>query len=306
MSNNPVIKYVSQSDIDKAKWDNCIRKADNGVIYAYSFYLDHMSLHWGALVLGDYDMVMPLPWNSKYGIHYIYQPFLTAQLGVFGNQITPQLLNEFIKAIPSKFKLVELPLNSGNLPGAWPDLVMRDNFILDLNRPYPQLFESYNENIKRNIKKAQQAGCTMEKGFDVEKVISLALQQMKVYDKESSNNVTRFRKLYEFLHSREMATTYGVVSEKNELLASCVFFFSHHRAYYILVGNHSNGKNIGASHALIDSFIKDHTGKNILLDFEGSDIPGLALFYSGFGAKEEKYPALRLNRLPFYLKWLKK
>ena len=101
-----------------------------------------------------------------------------------------------------------------------------------------------------------------------------------------------------------MATTYGI-SLNEELLASCVFFFSHKRAYYILVGNHPNGKTIGASHALIDAFIKDHAGEYMSLDFEGSDIRNLAFFYASFGAKQEVYPALKINRLPMYLKWLK-
>jgi len=103
-----------------------------------------------------------------------------------------------------------------------------------------------------------------------------------------------------------MATTYAIVSPQGETVASCVFFFSHKRAYYILVGNHPNGKTLGASHALIDAFIKDHAGQKLLLDFEGSDIPSLAFFYSSFGAEEEKFAGLKLNRLPFYLKWLKK
>ena len=103
-----------------------------------------------------------------------------------------------------------------------------------------------------------------------------------------------------------MATTYGIASAQNELLATCVFFYSHNRAYYILVGNHPAGKTGGASHALIDTFIKDHAGKKMMLDFEGSDIPNLAFFYSSFGAVEEKYPSIRLNRLPFYLKFFKK
>jgi hypothetical protein len=102
-----------------------------------------------------------------------------------------------------------------------------------------------------------------------------------------------------------MATTYGIISPHGELIASCVFFLSHNRAYYILVGNHPNGKTIGASHALIDEFIKDYAGKNMLLDFEGSDIPNLAFFYSSFGATQEKYPSIKWNRLPFYLRWMK-
>ena len=118
-------------------------------------------------------------------------------------------------------------------------------------------------------------------------------------------NVERFRKLYAFLHAKKMATTYGIFSPHGELIASCVFFLSHNRAYYILVGNHPNGKTIGASHALIDEFIKDYAGQHMLLDFEGSDIPSLAFFYSSFGAVEEKYPVIKWNRLPFYLKWMK-
>ena len=181
----------------------------------------------------------------------------------------------------------------------------RKNYILGLGRPYEELYKNYREHIQRNIKKALQLGCSVHKGFDVEKVIELAVQQMKSNGSEEAENIERFRKLYQCLHPRQMATTYGIVSAQNELMASCVFLFSHNRVYYILVGNHPNGKTIGASHALIDAFIKDQAGKNILLDFEGSDIPNLAFFYSSFGAMEEKYATLKLNRLPFYLKWLK-
>jgi hypothetical protein len=62
---------------------------------------------------------------------------------------------------------------------------------------------------------------------------------------------------------------------------------------------------LGASHLLVDSFIKDHAARNLTLDFEGSDVQTLAFFYSCFGAVEEKYTALKLNRLPWLLKWVK-
>ena len=246
---------------------------------------------------------MPLPWNSKYGIRYIYQPFLTAQLGVFGLR-ADELTDDFINAIPSSFRLIELSLNSGNKPTA--HITSRSNYILELGQSYEVLYNNYRENIQRNIKKAFQLGCTVQKDPDVEKLIGLALAQMKMHNKESSENADRFRKLYSFLHDKKMASTYGIISTKNELLASCAFFFSHDRAYYILVGNHPDGRNSGASHALIDAFIKDHAGKKMVLDFEGSDIRNLAFFYSGFGAEHVSYTALKINRLPFYLKWMKK
>ncbi len=305
MSEPGNIQYLSHQQIDKTKWDHCIDNAGNGLIYAYSFYLDQMAKHWDALVLNDYEAVMPLTWNKKYGFDYLYQPFLTAQLGVFARQVTSEMVSSFINSIPRKFRLVEIALNHANKGSAQVDTQLRINYVLDMNHPIEFLQQQYRENIRRNIKKSLQAGCSVTKDFAAEKVIELALQQMKSYDKESAGNVERFRKLYQLLHAKKMATTYGILLN-GEMVASCVFFFSHQRAYYILVGNHPNGKTIGASHALIDAFIQDHAGKDILLDFEGSDIPNLAFFYSSFGAKEENYPFLQINKLPFYLKWLKR
>jgi hypothetical protein len=128
---------------------------------------------------------------------------------------------------------------------------------------------------------------------------------MQYVDGTKPGDYPNFKKLYEFLKNKEQAKTYAIVNSTNKVLASAVFFFSHNRAYYIMVGNHPDGKTIGASHALIDAFIKDHAEQNLILDFEGSDIRNLAFFYSGFGATEEIYPALKINRLPFYVKWMK-
>jgi len=266
-----------------------------------------MAKQWDALVLDDYAAVMPLTWNKKYSIAYLYQPFLTAQLGVFGKNITAEILEAFLDSVPSKFKYWDFYLNHKNVFTLKEfDLYPRSNYILDLNRSYEEIYKGYRENITRNIKKAEQTGCSPGKDFDAEKVIDLAVQQMKTHSNESKENVNKFRSLYKTLHEKRQAITYGIFSSKNELLSSCVFFFSHTRAYYILVGNHPNGRTLGASHALIDAFIKDHAGKNILLDFEGSDIRNLAFFYSSFGAIEEKFAGIKLNRLPFYLKWMKK
>lgn len=300
------IRYITRKEIDNKKWDRCIDQSANGLIYGYTIYLDQMAAQWDGLVMGDYELVMPLTWKRKYGINYLYQPFLTAQLGVFGNNITAGIVESFLRSIPSTFRYWDIYLNHGNalpLPGF--ALYERSNYVLDLSLPYDELSKNFRDNIRRNSRKAWQVGCVVEKDFPVEKVIRLALLQMGKHAKAAVESVERFRRLYEILYVKKMASTYGIVSNQGELLSSCVFFFSHNRAYYILVGNHPNGKTIGASHALIDVFIKDHAGRQLLLDFEGSDIRNLAFFYSSFGAILEPFAGLRLNRLPFYLKWIK-
>ena len=303
MNNAVQLYYKQRQEIDIDKWDDCIAKAPNGLIYAYSFYLDNTADNWDALILNDYEAVMPLPWRKKYGIHYLYQPAFIAQLGLFGNSISVQLFEKFLEAIPSKFKLWELPFNHQNVFTVNNfELCERVNYVLPLNSNYEGLYTNYRENIRRNIKKSVQYGCYVKTDIDVEAIIALARQQPHTaIDSELEN----FKRLFELLKYKSMAKSYGIFSQTNELLASSVFTFSHNRAYYILVGNHPNGRTLGASHALIDAFIKDHAGKNLCLDFEGSDLRNLAFFYSSFGAKEEKYSAIRLNKLPWYIKWLK-
>jgi len=301
------IKYLTYQQINKVKWDACIEMASNGLIYGYSFYLDKMAKNWDALVLNDYEVVMPLTWNKKYAIHYLYQPAFTACLGIFGNNITAQMMNNFLQAVPAKFKYWDIYFNPGNVFTLTNyKLYERKNFVLDLSISYENLFERFNENIKRNIRKSDKYGLQINKNIRIADVIMLAKAQSISFAAPAENDFENFKKLYNHLYKKQKATTYGVFSNEKQLLAAAVFFFSHKRAYYILVGNHPNGKTLGASHALINAFIKDHAGDDLLLDFEGSDISSLAFFYSSFAAKEENYSALKLNKLPAVIKWFKK
>jgi hypothetical protein len=263
-----------------------------------------MSPGWSALVMGNYLYVMPLPWKKKFGVHYIYQPFLTAQLGLFGSNLSPSLLKDFLDAIPKKFRLWEFSLNHENvfeIPGY--QIFRRTNYTLDLSLTYEELYKNFRDNIKRNIKKSEQYGSYLRTGIPIAEVLDIVAEQNLSVEKRDLDN---FMKLYAFLESGNMAKTYAIYSKQDKLLSSAAVVFSHGRAYYILVGNHPNGRTLGASHALINAFIRDHSGQKILLDFEGSDIRNLAFFYSGFGAKEETFAAIRLNRLPWYMKLFKK
>jgi len=298
----PAIRYIKHADLDKVKWDECLKKCSSGLLYARSFYLDCMAPQWDALVLGDYEAVMPLTWNKKYGIHYLYQPAFTPMLGVFAS--SPVSVKDFIDAIPDKFKLTELSLNSSNdLRGENVPGIMRKNYLLNLSRSADDIKKAYRESHRRNLRKAIQLGCVVKTDVPLDDIIALSRLSVAPAKEE---DYLRFGQLFTALRQQGHAETIGVYSPQQQLLASAVFFRDNKRAYYILVGNDPAGKTVGASHLLIDQFITTNAGQSLLLDFEGSDIKSLAFFYEGFGAAPEWYPAIRINRLPFYLKWLKK
>jgi hypothetical protein len=306
MPDLPDIQYLHHHEIDKKKWDDAISNAGNGLIYAYSFYLDQMAKHWDALVLNDYEAIMPLTWNKKFGIHYLYQPAFTASLGIFGKDIHSEMADKFVQSVPSKFKLIEISLNAGNKFNEQSNkFIPATNYVLSLSKQYAELYNAYRENHQRNIQKSAQSGNVVQKDILIDDVISLNKQQVKKVSSVADKDYGHLKKLYEFLHSQGNALIYGITTSQRKLLSSCVFFFSHNRAYYILVGNHPDGRTTGASHALIDAFIRDHAGRDLLLDFEGSDIESLALFYAGFGAAKETYPVIRWNRLPWWMRGMK-
>jgi hypothetical protein len=304
--NTTRIKYLPHEQIDKGKWDNCIDEAANGLVYAYSFYLDAMSRNWDALVLDDYKAVMPLTWNKKYGFYYLYQPFLCASLGVFGNHLNAGVLENFLEAIPRRFRYWDIYLNWYNLfPLTKFNLYQRVNHALSLNIPYEELYSQFRTSYKQLLKRFEKTGCTITRNIPVEEVLVLAKSQLGAFFNISEDDYSRFQQLYSSMAAKQKAVNYGVYSSQGELLASGLFLFSHKRAYYILAGNHPNGKTLGASHQVIDSFIKEFAGRDLVLDFEGSNVSRIAFFFKGFNAVEELYPGIIYNRLPPLLRWLK-
>ena len=191
------VEYILHRDIDKQKWDACISNAGNRLIYAFSFYLDAMAKKWDALVLNDYEYVMPLTWNKKYTVHYLYQPPFTASLGVFGKKPSTEIVNSFLQSIPSKFKYADIYLNHSNLFSLKEfELYSRVNYVLSLEDSYDSLYKNYRDNIKRNIKKSVQLNCVVKKDFAVDKVISIAKEQLKNFGAVADKDYSNFKKLF--------------------------------------------------------------------------------------------------------------
>ena len=136
------IRYLERNEIDTVKWNDCIRKAPNGLIYARSFYLDAMAENWSALVSGDYQYVMPLTWNKKAGFKYLYQPYFTKSLGAFGSSSQSIEISSFLNAIPGMYRYWDIDLNENNFVSMdIPKLRQRTrrNYLLSLTNNYEQI-----------------------------------------------------------------------------------------------------------------------------------------------------------------------
>lgn len=297
-----MIKYLTNTEINKSKWDKCISDASNGYIYAYSWYLDIVCNGWDALVLNDYEAVFPLTWGKKYGIYYLYQPFFTQQLGLFSaNELNGNILNHFLEAIPRKFRHIDICLNSANkINKNQYKVSSRVTHYLNLNREYEQINSLYSYQIKRNIKKALKNEIQITNNIKTQKIIQLFRENAsKLLIKIKPKHYKILDKLIEEGLRMGYAEPIAALDKTNQLCAGAVFFQSHKKAIYILAATNSNGRNTGAMSLLIDRYIASNSNTNLVIDFEGSIIPSVAKFYKGFDAYEVPYWVYRKKILGF-------
>lgn len=300
-----LIKHLTHTEIDKTKWDLCIEKASNSFIYAYSWFLDVVSPNWEALVYGDYEAVMPLTCKKKFYFNYLHQPFFTQQLGVFSRfENQSELTRTFLMVLPAKFKYIDINLNEENDNTAFP-LVARKNYILPIDNDYKEIYSAYKDQAKRNIKKAKQAGLYIQVIPHKQVVDFYAKHKGKDTKGVKTKDYKTLKRVYKICKKQNYLLSFGVFSKQKGLLASAVFLVKADRIIYHLGTANEEGKQNGAMHFLMDSVISQLIGTNRLLDFEGSEKEGIERFYKSFGAFNKPYFKLKINRLPFFIAWLK-
>ncbi|HTX87912.1 MAG TPA: hypothetical protein VMC08_02900 [Bacteroidales bacterium] len=300
-----MIRYLPHKDIDKNAWDTCLRRSFNGIVYAQSWFLDIVSPGWDALVGGEYESVFPLTHHRKFGIPYLYQPFFTQQLGIFsGRHLTAQVVQEFIDAIPRRFRLADIHLNAFNKvdPAGVPGK-MRINLELDLIAPYEQLVKSYSENTRRNVKKAAVKGVQLIRKPDPDELITLFRENFGSTEKKLKyRHYDMLRSIMKQALANNLGMTFGAGLAGRPMSAGAFFLFDRTRRIFHFAATGPEGRDSGAMFLMIDSFIRENAGQALILDFEGSDDENVARFYKGFGGREVPYYMVRINRLPRILK----
>lgn len=295
-----MLKFLHHDEIDKPAWDACIELASNGNLYAFSWYLDIVSPAWCALVEDGYEKVFPLPVLSKAGIKYVMQPVFTQQLGLYHRNILKNNdLDDFLKHIEKNFSYVDINLNSSNKVSSDRNVVDMTNLEIDLKNSYEKTVEGYSENLKRKLKKASGNKLTVVKNVRPDEIVALFRKNkgadLPHFGKKQYSIIQRIA--YESIH-KGMGETFGVYDAFNHLVAAALWITSHQKAIFLFSALSEKGKQLNAMPLLIDSFIHDHSGMPLTLDFEGSSDAGLARFYGSFGATRITYQRYKYDSLP--------
>lgn len=302
------IKLCASHEIDPVKWNSCIAKSENGLIYSQYQYLSFLTKHWAAIIIGDYDAVLALPWNSKWGIRY-YQaiPFIQ-QLGLIGN-IHKSQIPSLLELIKEYAKYGDLFFNYSNkeLAMSVPTLT-KTNLVLVLNQEYHSITKHYTKDLCHNLEKAK-------KHHPIYQTNSQFSTILEIYQKQYGNrfswiSLSDFQKLKEvlaFYASNEQCLIRELIDQTTEeLLASAILLKDNKRLYLLVNVITTKGRQQSSNHLLIDQIIHEFSASDLLLDFEGSEIPGVKDFYLNYNPIEQPYFHFHHNSLVWPFNLLKK
>lgn len=279
-----MIKRFKRNEIDITKYTNCLNKAINYRIYAEQWYLDCLTnKQWDCLVLNDYEAIMPLPFQVKFGFKIISQPIYCQQLGVFHQaNFSKDHFQLFYKRL--KNNLVRgYHFNEENTSSFNPSGINKINQIIELPTVTSK---NYNSMVLRNLRKFKKnnfliTSCSIDE---------FILNKLKFAN--HSVNQELLKKLLITLNQFESLNINTI--KNNEILAANILIQSKNRTYYLDAFTSDKGKKYKAATGLIDHALNN---TNVIFDFEGSSIPSIQQFYTGFGAKIKSYTVYK--NLPF-------
>ncbi|HNW51619.1 MAG TPA: hypothetical protein PKH79_11095 [Prolixibacteraceae bacterium] len=300
---NNEVRLLHNSNLDIQKWDQVIERADNSRIYAFSWYLSILHPDWHGLIYGDYDRVMPVIFSTKWGIEYAFQPIYAQQHGIFPSA-SENITSLFLSFLKERFRYLDISLNSLNSMND-PELKVenRKNYLLPLEKSYEETYQNYSSHCKRNLKKALTEN-KISSSISIEEFIRFKMDNNATSFPEELKN--RLLSIISAAQCRNAGFLYGAYSNQGELCGASFFLNGSSRSIILNSVSSDKGKEYRSMYAIIDAFIRENSGNSLLLDFEGSNVEGIARFYHGFGAEPETYMHLKYNRLPWPVKLLKK
>ena len=123
-------------------------------------------------------------------------------------------------------------------------------------------------------------------------MIMFKIQYGERFRKVRKADYRTIRKFMPIIIERNMIFVREVKDISGDSLNISIFFNDENRIYNIMSVSLPSGRDKKAQFYLLDNLIKEFARQNRILDFEGSEIPGIAEFYRKFGSFNQPYPFL--------------
>lgn len=299
------IIHLLRSQIDTSTWDDFIRQSPQSIVYAYSWYLDVVSPHWEALIWQDnnqWQAVMPVPVEHKWGFKKVQQPFFCQFLGVFSLHGSTANMQQLIEVFKKKYGYISTYSFNPSMLVSGSTLSYSHCMYLDCD-----FRKNYTKDRLTNLKRAQAFGWQIQDSTDIEPLIDLFETN---HAHQIDNGVSRhaydlLRQIVKELLGRELATIrYAFKNDKIE--SGCLFAIENSTIIYLFNAASAIGRRGNARTLMIDSMMDQYKEQGFTFDFESPEVLPIANYYQSFGSKVVAYSNLRQTKLPLLFQVMQK
>jgi hypothetical protein len=294
------VRYIRGLELDRSRWDGLMISASNVDVFGSSVFLDTMTEGWDAIICGDYDAVLPLPVRRRFGIQYTYILPFCGPFSVYGELPGGISAATMLKAIPRSLRRCDINLWINEPPLGW-QAITRFNHRLDLSTDYPAIRSRYQSTCRNILNRGLAFGLQILSGIPVSLQLQMA-QKFGGLGRTDRLDVLRFETLCQRWSHVSEVLSLVISSTDGRVISGAVFLRSAHQLHYLLGWSSPEGKQHNASRHMLDHVIRMHASQPLILDFEGSDIPGVAQFFESFGAVPHPYHLLRRDNIPVLLR----
>lgn len=293
------ITILPSFEIEQTKWDDCVLRHSNGLVYAQYDYLDCICDHWSGLIIGDFEAVIALPWRTKYGFKYYYTPPFIQQLGFIGDTNYLSDIEYLIRKIRSFAWYGDLHFNfSNHLLASALKCKNKTNFVIDLSIGYTSIHQSYSNDVKQTILKQTSEELIYDQTDSF--TVAIKYYQEQYADRMphlSNEDFERLNILCKHFCNRNACIVRSIKDQSGNTLSNTLLLKDTRRIYHLLNTTFQEGRAKHSNHRLLDQVIQEFSGSQLLFDFEGSDLPGVKSFYKKFGCHIQPYFHYRRNFL---------
>lgn len=310
----------THQEIEAATWDEFVHDSAQGNIYHLHTYLTNLLGEWQAVVVKESGKIVaafPFSAKTKWGISYAMQPFFAQYFGIlFGPKSESIYKNlEFQKkaiqlihnTLPARIKYFDYnfaPEFDYALPLQWLGWRQKTlyTYWVNIGQGYDSFLQNCASHVRREIKKADQAGLTVHVENNPETVVKIlkiakpeAVRQIDEHFFEALCNNAR--------HFHSQGESHCLIGyEGSKPVAGIIYFFYQNKMIYYQGSTISDYKNSGIMSKIIAESVRLFGHEYRYLDFDGSMIEPIERFFRGFGAYPVQYSNFCLNRLPFFFR----
>lgn len=285
--------------IGAGKWNELVEK--NQIDHPYMQY-EYISIcsegKWKVLTDEDRTFYMPVPMRTKMGYQHVFNPPYMQRCYLLFKDGRERLsaINTPLAAFSKKVRKVSLSLDHDfpALPSGFSKFKKR-NYIHQYGQPV-----ILSHHHQRNMRKAKVQYYNMDWQGDAGELLQAYIKNTLSRRGRRKYQLKRIAtKLLDWAQNNGHLKVALARDRKGNAAAGMGLIHWEGRLYNLFPYTSQKGWEDRAMYQLLFHCLKENPYDTRIFDFEGSEIPGVARFYKGFGPQKESYYGIEYINKPF-------